>query len=380
MTADWRIPMSKKRISKEKSIRHAKTTTEIVISLVLLGSCGLFVKNAFTDITKVEQSPYFDNNDIEQDLMTQTTEPDPNQVIYESLSVETKNKFYGDLILINRDHEYFTSFNEDLVNIYDMNVENNCHCFSIVDTSYTILRQVYGPMSKMIQDFYDIYANDTLEIYGSYRTKEFQDELYQKDLASTGESDSKRVAPAGFSEHESGLAFDFTETENYDYNGEGDFAWLNANCYKYGFIVRYTRSKESITKFRDEPWHFRYVGKPHAYYMDSHDLCLEEYIDLLRKYPYSGEHLEFSDDKNDYEIYFVAADDSSEKTSIPVPNGERYEISGNNVDGFIVTVYKGQKPIVEEVTTKEFEDVSGDLSGSENENDDSGDQSEDDYE
>ncbi|WP_295075681.1 M15 family metallopeptidase [Ruminococcus sp.] len=372
--------MSKKRISKEKSIRHAKTTTEIVISLVLLGSCGLFVKNAFTDITKVEQSPYFDNNNIEQDLMTQTTEPDPNQVIYESLSVETKNKFYGDLILINRDHEYFTSFNEDLVNIYDMNVENNCHCFSIVDTSYTILRQVYGPMSKMIQDFYDIYANDTLEIYGSYRTKEFQDELYQKDLASTGESDSKRVAPAGFSEHESGLAFDFTETENYDYNGEGDFAWLNANCYKYGFIVRYTRSKESITKFRDEPWHFRYVGKPHAYYMDSHDLCLEEYIDLLRKYPYSGEHLEFSDDKNDYEIYFVAADDSSEKTSIPVPNGERYEISGNNVDGFIVTVYKGQKPIVEEVTTKEFEDVSGDLSGSENENGDSGDQSEDDYE
>ena len=371
MTADWRIPMSKKRISKEKSIRHAKTTTEIVISLVLLGSCGLFVKNAFTDITKVEQSPYFDNNDIGQDLMTQTTEPDPNQVIYESLSVETKNKFYGDLILINRDHEYFTSFNEDLVNIYDMNVENNCNCFSIVDTSYTILRQVYGPMSKMIQDFYDIYANDTLEIYGSYRAA--CNILFVKIIMFICKF--KKIIYIS-----SWLAFDFTETENYDYNGEGDFAWLNANCYKYGFIVRYTRSKESITKFRDEPWHFRYVGKPHAYYMDSHDLCLEEYIDLLRKYPYSGEHLEFSDDKNDYEIYFVAADDSSEKTSIPVPNGERYEISGNNVDGFIVTVYKGQKPIVEEVTTTEFEDVSGDLSGSENENDDSGDQSEDDYE
>ena len=365
MTADWRISMPKKRISKEKSIRHAKTTTEVVISLILLGSCGLFVKNAFTDVTKVEQSPYYDNKDIPEDNMTQTTEPDPNQVIFETLTVDTTDKFYGDLILVNNDNQYFYSGNEDLVNIYDMNAENERSFFSVVDSSYTILRQVYEPMAKMIQDFYNIYYNDTLEIYGSYRTSEFQQQLYDQDLASTGNEESDRVARAGYSEHETGLAFDFTETVNHDYNGDGDFAWINANCYKYGFIVRYTRSKESVTKFRDEPWHFRYVGIPHAYYMDTHNLCLEEYIDLLRKHPYEGEHLEFSYESTDYEIYFVASHDGELKTNIPVPNGTRYDISGNNVDGFIVTVYKGQKPLVEEVPTKEFEDVSDQISGSE---------------
>ena len=60
----------------------------------------------------------------------------------------------------------------------------------------------------------------------------------------------------------------------------------------------------------------------------------------------------------EYEVYFVKSDDGAEKTTVPVPNGLRYDISGNNVDGFIVTVYKNKKPLVEEVSTKSFEDVS----------------------
>ena len=93
--------------------------------------------------------------------------------------------------------------------------------------------------------------------------------------------------------------------------------------------------------------------------MDANDLCLEEYIKLIGEHPYDKEHLEFSDDKgNDYEVYFVKSDDGNDKTTVPVPAGVRYDISGNNIDGFIVTVYKGQKPIVEEAPTKTFEDAS----------------------
>lgn len=356
-TADWSISMSKKRISKEKSIRHAKTATEVVISLVLLGTCGYFVKSTFTDITEVEQSTFYESRDIPETSPTGTVALDPNQVIYESSVIDTKNKFYGDLILVNRDHRYYSLGGEDLVSISDMNAENDCNCFTAVDASYTILRQAYEPMARMIRDFYDIYYNDKLIIYGSYRTTEFQQQLYDEDLAATGESESDRVAPPGYSEHETGLAFDFTEAENHDYDGTGDYAWLNENCYKYGFIVRYQKDKEKITKFSDEPWHFRYVGVPHAYYMNEHKLCLEEYIGLIRKHSYDGEHLEFSDGENDYEVYFVASDDASEKTSVPVPNGIRYDISGNNDDGFIVTVYKGMKPIVEEAATKSFDEA-----------------------
>ncbi len=348
--------MSKQKISKEKSIRRAKTMTEAVISLVLVGTCAFFVKNTFSNMKDVGSSPYFDQNDIEIPDTTDVTVPDPNQTIYESFQVDTTDKFKGDLILVNEEHQYFGG-DEDLVSITDMNYENEISCFTAVDSTYTILRQVYGPMAEMIQDFYDKYNNDTLIIYGSYRTTEFQQQLYEDDLAQSGDGESTRVAKPGFSEHETGLAFDFTESVNHDYNGTGDFAWINANCFKYGFIVRYTEAKQRLTKIQDEPWHFRYVGIPHAYYMDSKDLCLEEYIDLIREHPYDGEHLEFSDnDGNDYEVYFVASDDGSEKTTVPVPTGTRYEISGNNVDGFIVTVYKGQKPVVEEAPTKSFED------------------------
>lgn len=348
--------MSKQKISKEKSIRRAKTMTEAVISLVLVGTCAFFVKNTFSNMKDVGSSPYFDQNDIEIPDTTDVTVPDPNQTIYESFQVDTTDKFKGDLILVNEEHQYFGG-DEDLVSITDMNYENEISCFTAVDSTYTILRRVYGPMAEMIQDFYDKYNNDTLIIYGSYRTTEFQQQLYEDDLAQSGDGESTRVAKPGFSEHETGLAFDFTESVNHDYNGTGDFAWINANCFKYGFIVRYTEAKQRLTKIQDEPWHFRYVGIPHAYYMDSKDLCLEEYIDLVREHPYDGEHLEFSDnDGNDYEVYFVASDDGSEKTTVPVPTGTRYEISGNNVDGFIVTVYKGQKPVVEEAPTKSFED------------------------
>ncbi|MBQ6253016.1 M15 family metallopeptidase [Ruminococcus sp.] len=348
--------MSKQKISKEKSIRRAKTMTEAVISLVLVGTCAFFVKNTFSNMKDVGSSPYFDQNDIEIPDTTDVTVPDPNQTIYESFQVDTTDKFKGDLILVNEEHQYFGG-DEDLVSITDMNYENEISCFTAVDSTYTILRQVYGPMAEMVQDFYDKYNNDTLIIYGSYRTTEFQQQLYEDDLAQSGDGESTRVAKPGFSEHETGLAFDFTESVDHDYDGTGDFAWINANCFKYGFIVRYTEAKQRLTKIQDEPWHFRYVGIPHAYYMDSKDLCLEEYIDLVREHPYDGEHLEFSDNEgNDYEVYFVASDDGSEKTTVPVPTGTRYEISGNNVDGFIVTVYKGQKPVVEEAPTKSFED------------------------
>ena len=360
--------MSKnKKISKEKSIRRAKTMTEIVISLVLVGAGGFFVRNALKEAKEVQTSPYFDDKDIEATDNESTTVPDPNQIIFESKSVDTKDKFRGDLILVNEDHEYYSG-DEDLVSIIEMNEENSYTCFSAVDSTYTILRQVYEPMARMIQDFSDQYNNDKLIIYGSYRTKEFQQQLYDDDVAQSEDGKSTKVAKPGFSEHESGLAFDFTEADNYDYDGTGDYAWLNANCYKYGFIVRYKKAKEKITKIEDEPWHFRYVGVPHAYYMDSNDLCLEEYIDLIRNHPYDGEHLEFKDDKDvEYEVYFVKSDDGAEKTTVPVPNGLRYEISGNNVDGFIVTVYKNKKPLVEEVSTKSFEDVS--VTNTENETD-----------
>lgn len=335
-----------KDVSKEKSINKAKTTTELVISAVIIGT-SVFLGKSCIDKMRVVPSTQDEAVQIEDIEIPDTSEIiDPNKIVFAAKPVSTKLKFSGDLILVNNDYQYYSTGNEKLVSIMTKNDEAGRSNFTAVDYDYTILEQVYEPLAKMVDDWYSIYNNDTLIVYGSYRSNEFQQQLYDQFTANTaGDGEAPIVARPGFSEHETGYAFDFSETESYDYQGEGDFQWLNQNCHKYGFIIRYAEDKEEITEYRKEPWHFRYVGSPHAKYMTENNLCLEEYIELLRNaYNYSGEHLKIADEYGSpYEIYFYPSDDGEEYTNVPLPTGVKFDISGNNVDGFIVTVHLNEK-------------------------------------
>ena len=53
------------------------------------------------------------------------------------------------------------------------------------------------------------------------------------------------------------------------------------NAYKYGFILRFNKKYESITQFRNEPWHYRYVGKDIAKYIHEHNISFEEYYAMI---------------------------------------------------------------------------------------------------
>ena len=71
--------------------------------------------------------------------------------------------------------------------------------------------------------------------------------------------------------------------------------------------------------------------------MKQNNLCLEEYIDFLKQYTFTKAHLQIkSFDEVSYDVYYVPATEG--KTKIPVPKNNDYSISGNNVDGFIITV------------------------------------------
>ncbi|MBR3971132.1 MAG: M15 family metallopeptidase [Ruminococcus sp.] len=335
-----------KDVSKEKSIRKAKTTTELVISAIIIGTSVYIGKSCFDRAVTVPSTKKEAAQIEEINIPDPSEAIDPNKIVFTAKPVNTKLKFSGDLVLVNNDYQYYRTGNEKLVSIMEKNDENGRSNFTAVDYDYTILEQVYSPLAKMVDDWYSIYSNDTLIVYGSHRTTEFQQQLYDQFTANTaGDGEAPIVAPPGFSEHETGLAFDFSETVEYDYQGTGDFQWLNDNCHKYGFVIRYAADKETITEYRSEPWHFRYVGIPHSKYMKENNLCLEEYIELLRNaHPYSGEHLEVTDEFGAaYEIYFFPSDDAEEYTNVPVPTGVKYDISGNNVDGFIVTVHKDAK-------------------------------------
>ena len=348
--------MAKQKLSKEKSIRRTKRITELVAVAVLVVAGALVIKGAVDRSSTVSTTSNSTQAEMTvSDVTDVTTEAlDPNKLIFENKSVKTTDKFTGDLILVNNHHQYFATGNEDLVSILTLNDEKGITCFGSVSYDYMILRPAYEAMAKMICDFYDIYHLDNLIIYGSYRTTDFQRELYEADLEANGTTESTRVAKPGFSEHESGYAFDFTTTPDYDFDGTGDYAWFAENCWKYGYLLRYPKDKEHKTEIQYEPWHFRYCGIPHAYYMTKNKLCMEEYLDLIEKeHPYSGEHLEFTDDNGQaYEVYFVKSDDGAETTNVPVPADRKYEISGNNSTGFIVTVYKEKTETPLERTTE----------------------------
>jgi D-alanyl-D-alanine carboxypeptidase len=110
-------------------------------------------------------------------------------------------------------------------------------------------------------------------------------------------------------------------------------------------VFRYDSSKVTLTGIANEPYHLRYVGVPHAVYMTENNLCLEEYLELLRtSHKYEDTPLEITAGDKDYLVYYVAANtaEGSNFTSIPVPPASEgtYTISGDNMNGFVVTVEK----------------------------------------
>ncbi len=86
----------------------------------------------------------------------------------------------------------------------------------------------------------------------------------------------------GCSDHNLGLAVDFNDAET-TFEDTKAFTWLKQNAENYGFVMRYPKDKEDITKITYEPWHWRYVGKDNAIEMNRLNMCLEEYVEYLNK-------------------------------------------------------------------------------------------------
>lgn len=193
--------------------------------------------------------------------------------------------------------------------------------------------------SLLTQLFLTIGCGSKILPVSGYRSRIEQELIYINSLRENGEVFTKKyVALPDCSEHQTGLAVDLAESSEdidmlrplFPYAGVcGDFRKLAA---KYGFIERYGQDKEHLTGISHEPWHFRYTGYPHSLIMQEKGLCLEEYIRFLRAYPYKGDHLHFSQT----EVFFTDMESAAE---LKLPE-DCTQISGNNVDGFIVTIWR----------------------------------------
>ena len=126
----------------------------------------------------------------------------------------------------------------------------------------------------------------SLWIASGYRSYWTQNTLYNNYVASDGkeEADTYSARP-GYSEHQTGLAFDLNSVED-SFANTDEGKWVKDNCYRYGLIIRYPKGKESITGYIYEPWHLRYVGVDLAtkLYNDGDWITLEEYFGIDSKY------------------------------------------------------------------------------------------------
>lgn len=127
-----------------------------------------------------------------------------------------------------------------------------------------------------------------LNIISGYRSYYDQAYIYNNYVTTDGQANADTYsARAGHSEHQTGLAADINSlNQNFINSKEGK--WLNNNCYKYGFIIRYPKGKESITGYMYEPWHIRYVGTSLSkeLYNNGNWISLEEYFGITSKYNY----------------------------------------------------------------------------------------------
>lgn len=183
-------------------------------------------------------------------------------------------------------------------------------------------------------------AGEIVPVSG-WRSEAEQREIWDGSMRESGEEFTRKyVALPGCSEHQTGLAIDLAlRADNIDfirpefpYDGVcGRFRALAAD---YGFVERYQSGKEGVTSIAAEPWHFRYVGRPHARIMCEMGLCLEEYVEYLRAYPYPERLLEVRGEVYEAEVGFAGARDALGLPDAP------YQVSGNNVDGYIYTLWR----------------------------------------
>lgn len=183
--------------------------------------------------------------------------------------------------------------------------------------------------TKLFELLDDIKALDTIFPISAYRSAEEQAKIWNDSLIENGLDYTKSyVAKPNHSEHQSGLAIDLTTSKDEtdiiapEFSTKdigGDFMIMMA---KYGYILRYQKAKEAITHIKAEPWHFRYVGYPHSEIMQINNLCLEEYLEEIKKYT-----IDYPLRYHGYQIFY-----SNRYIKL-----DGCQISFNNYDGYIYT-------------------------------------------
>lgn len=236
----------------------------------------------------------------------------------------------GSLILVNQDHGYQEDPAAAMVPVTEEHPEILLHRSAAV-----LLNQLMEELNGW----------DSMVPVSGWRSLAEQQKIWDSSLEENGLKFTQTyVAYPGHSEHQTGLAIDLGLKQEHidfirpDFPYKGICQRFREMAATYGFVERYPQAKASVTKIGHEPWHFRYVGVPHAQIMVQRGLVLEEYINETRQFRHGEHPLLVQSEKQELEVSFVPAEQG--QTALSVDDTAAYVISGNNVDGWIVTQWR----------------------------------------
>lgn len=266
------------------------------------------------------------------------------KVTYATTELELSDVHRGNLILVNQANPCafdYAAISEGtssevqmttIKSILDTKTGEYLH-YTAADWEVGMDKEAALAMDAWLEDFYETSHNSDVRMISGYRS-----EAEDLDFR-TGRTCTLGIFP--------------TEGSSYVYEHNETFAWIQDNAHKYGFILRYPEGKESyfdssITSRTSGT--FRYVGEAAATYISSNGLCLEEFLETVKSYTIDN-MLKVNGTSKTYGMYYVPAN-ANGKTSLSVPSsGTEYTVSGNNKDGFVVTVtLEGSAPAVQTPT------------------------------
>ena len=249
-----------------------------------------------------------------------------------TVTLESDLIHVGSLILVNAKHPYLSDLpRQELAPVHAQTPE------------IMLNDRVVKILSCLMQK---LHGWDHIKAVSGWRSMEEQIEIYENSLQENGrEFTEKYVALPGHSEHQTGLAIDLALNQEHidfirpDFPYTGICQDFRQQALSYGFIERYPLGRETATGIAHEPWHFRYIGVPHAEIMVKRGFVLEEYIDFLRSCPYGVSPFLYKTGDSCVSISYQKANEV-EDTRFEIDDRFPYSISGNNIDGFIITQWR----------------------------------------
>ncbi|MCR5717487.1 MAG: hypothetical protein K6F80_00430 [Oscillospiraceae bacterium] len=284
------------------------------------------------------------------DGITATAAPAETVSAYQTVSRSKEDITRGSLVLANKKHpieydteaiEAGTSKDISFVTIKSiLDTHASPKPYTAKDWEVGLDRTAALAMDAWFSDFYKAKDNSNIRIIGGYNPSEDVNNDYY----------AGRTLVIGI----------FEESGSNYYSPYDDYAWLDEHSAEYGFIVRYPEGKDSyfdddITTHREAT--FRYVGIAPATYIKENELCLEEFLEVIKNYTVD-EMLNVSSGAAEYGMYYVPVGSSVGETSFSVPaEAISYEISGNNMDGFIITAALNEAAAKNKPSTPRSDDL-----------------------